>query len=146
MKVGSGKYMYIHKWLREKYGKANHCEHCNKIKKRYVWALKKGFEYGKDVNNFIQLCDSCHRRYDITDEARLKQSKAKLGNKNLLGFKFSLESRAKMSKSHLGKKDTLKTKVKKSIAGKKKIITDLHRQHIKESWVIRKQKKQSSCV
>jgi len=32
--------------------------------KRYEWALRKGREYKRDVNDFIQLCTSCHHKYD----------------------------------------------------------------------------------
>jgi len=74
-------YQRVHQWLAYHYGRAYKCEHCNGTKKskRNEWALKKGFKYEKNVDNFIQLCSSCHKLYDFTEETRKKQSLAKIG-------------------------------------------------------------------
>lgn len=65
-------------------------------------------------------------------ESLLKISKAKKGNTNLLGFKFSEESKKKMSESHKGKPSSSNTKFKKGhvpwCKGKK--FTDEHRKNI----------------
>ena len=57
----------IHKWLRRKYGKAYRCsfDTCRGISKRFEWALRKGRKYERTPYNFIMLCKSCHRTYDI---------------------------------------------------------------------------------
>ncbi len=74
------KYAGIHKWIKRNYGKANHCKFCNGEKaKRFEWALKRGCVYEKDINNYFQLCPSCHRKYDDTLERKLKISKAMKG-------------------------------------------------------------------
>lgn len=60
-------YIGIHAWLRRTYGKAAKCENpkCEaEDVKRFEWALKKGFEYERKRENFIQLCKSCHVEYD----------------------------------------------------------------------------------
>ncbi len=59
-------YVNIHLWLRKEYGKANKCEmeSCDEKSKRFSWALKRGKKYEKKRNNFIQLCHSCHKKYD----------------------------------------------------------------------------------
>jgi len=71
------KYGNIHHWMLNHYGNATKCENkkCqSKNPKRYEWALRKGKQYERDRNNFIQLCPSCHRKYDYTEERRIKQS------------------------------------------------------------------------
>lgn len=72
------RYYSIHAWLKLKYGKASFCENvnCKNTPKRFEWALKKGCVYDRNRDNFIQLCPSCHRKYDITDATRNKMSKS----------------------------------------------------------------------
>ena len=72
-------YNSIHRWIRKNYGSANKCEniHCKGECERFEWALKKGYEYQRDVNNFTQLCSSCHIKYDYTEERKLKLIKSK---------------------------------------------------------------------
>lgn len=63
--VSINEYCAVHNWLRYHYGKPTHCEFCDGIKaKRFEWALKEGYLYEKKRENFIQLCPSCHRKYD----------------------------------------------------------------------------------
>ena len=96
-------YHRVHSWLIYNYGRASKCEFGNckhPNPKRFEWALIKGKKYEKRVNNFIQLCPSCHRKYDITDEIRLKMSlnSANKGKKSpmarpvILNGKFEYES------------------------------------------------------
>lgn len=62
-------YIQIHTWIVRTFGKATKCENkkCSyKNPKRYEWALKKGCEYCRKRENFIMLCPSCHRKYDMT--------------------------------------------------------------------------------
>lgn len=60
-------YWTIHQWLAKNFGKANMCEgeQCNGKSKVYDWALKKGKDYEKNRDNFINLCRSCHKKYDF---------------------------------------------------------------------------------
>jgi hypothetical protein len=53
--LGKSEYSSLHIWLRKNYGNADHCEHCNMKKKKYDWALKHGFDYDYNKNNFIRL-------------------------------------------------------------------------------------------
>ena len=77
-------YHRIHAWIKRNYGKANKCEssNCKKISTSYHWALKKGFNYEKARENFIMLCQSCHKIYDMNDLVRDKMSKSKQGEKH----------------------------------------------------------------
>lgn len=74
--VDSLEYVYIHKWINYHYGKASCCqsENCKGKSKRFEWALIKGMAYERDIKNYIQLCASCHRYYDVTETTRLKLS------------------------------------------------------------------------
>jgi len=75
-------YGAIHIYLRKEYGKADHCEFCNsKIAKRFEWALKSGLRYSININDYLQLCPSCHRKYDETEERKLKISISHKGKK-----------------------------------------------------------------
>ena len=70
-------YTAKHIWISKHYGKANKCENmeckyprinANNVviekPKRYEWAnLSK--KYKRDKSDFIQLCASCHRRWDM---------------------------------------------------------------------------------
>ena len=74
-------YQKIHCWLRYHYRKANHCDNpeCPKTCKYFSWALKKGKELEKNRDNFIQLCYSCHTKYDFTEERKKHLSKIMKG-------------------------------------------------------------------
>ena len=77
-------YVAIHIWLKNKLGKANRCENPNciypkKIKYRKPIIKSKRFEWAsisrkslRDKNDYVQLCPSCHRKYDI-NKLTLKQ-------------------------------------------------------------------------
>ena len=57
-------YAAIHKWIGRRLGKASKCEHCGiEGKKKYEWSNKSG-NYTADLNDWQQLCVSCHRKYD----------------------------------------------------------------------------------
>lgn len=79
------RYISIHSWIKYHYGKANHCSNqsCTFLNpKRYEYALKKGKEYEKKIDNYIPLCVSCHRKYDFTEQKRQRIGISKLGNHN----------------------------------------------------------------
>lgn len=65
-KISRSEYGKIHRWLKKEYGPANLCSNskCAGKYKNYNWALKKNCYYKKLRRNFIQLCVSCHRKYD----------------------------------------------------------------------------------
>ena len=61
-------YRLIHNWLNTEFGKANKCENqnCTKKSNNYDYALIKGKSYERKKENFMQLCKSCHKKYDNT--------------------------------------------------------------------------------
>ena len=62
-------YFKVHQWLRRNLVKVNKCHQCESVtESKYEWALITGLEYEKKAENFIELCTSCHRKYDMTKE------------------------------------------------------------------------------
>jgi hypothetical protein len=46
-------------------GKPSKCEHCEREdKKKYEWA-NIDHKYARKIEDYIRLCTSCHRLYDI---------------------------------------------------------------------------------
>ena len=60
-------YVALHTWVRKKLGTPDTCTQCRfKSKNNYKmhWANISG-EYKRDVKDFIRLCASCHKKYDL---------------------------------------------------------------------------------
>lgn len=108
-------YNVLHIWIKRKYGKASKCENpkCTHKSKYFDWSLIKGKRYERRIENFWQLCRSCHLAYDYTDEMRSRVGKRmsqfwnKPENKQKLiefrtGSKHTEESKKLMSIKHSG--------------------------------------------
>lgn len=65
-------YSTVHNWISRNYGKASKCEMpgCNGKYNVFHWALKTGKVYEKNIENFMQMCASCHGKYDMTKETK----------------------------------------------------------------------------
>ena len=74
-------YVRVHYWLKKNYGRASKCDmkDCLGISKKYEWALKRGKKYEMKRKNFLNLCKSCHSKYDSTDSTKEKIGKANRG-------------------------------------------------------------------
>lgn len=70
-------YTAKHDWIRRHYGHASKCEHCGIKNSKYQWANKDG-KYRRGVSDYIQLCRSCHGKYD---HLRLYGDKCRRGHK-----------------------------------------------------------------
>lgn len=70
-------YRAVHAWLRKTHGNATKCENPNCVYPRkdargklmekprqYQWANISG-RYERDINDFKQLCPSCHKLFDL---------------------------------------------------------------------------------
>ena len=70
----------VHRWLDTMFGKPRTCvnPNCPKKSSTFDWCLITGKQYLRRRENFLRMCRSCHRRYDMTEE------KKKQGIKNLL--------------------------------------------------------------
>ena len=58
-KVG---YYGLHTWVQRQLGKALKCQNCGNIEK-VEWA-NKNHKYERNLEDWIQLCYKCHRKYD----------------------------------------------------------------------------------
>ena len=60
-KVG---YTGLHNWVRNKLGSPSRCEFCGTLKaKKFEWC-NKDHKYKRNLNDWLRLCTSCHRKYD----------------------------------------------------------------------------------
>jgi hypothetical protein len=64
-------YSAVHLRIRTAYGNADHCEHCGATDdRRYEWAYggpdhaAGGLPFSADFADYIQLCKTCHIRFD----------------------------------------------------------------------------------
>jgi len=59
-------YNVIHTALKRANGNAKKCisKTCTRKSTNYDWALRKGHIYSRDIKSYIQLCRSCHLKYD----------------------------------------------------------------------------------
>lgn len=72
-KGGNVGYVGLHQWVRRNLGKPTRCSKCGKQSKKpriIQWANIDG-KYRRDLNDFIPLCCSCHKLYDIAIRATL---------------------------------------------------------------------------
>lgn len=67
-------YSTLHGWLLRSYGSLNNfpCSKCGNFGRRTERALIKGREYSRNEEDYIPLCPSCHRKYDMTEETKMK--------------------------------------------------------------------------
>ncbi len=166
-------YWRVHAWLQYRYGKATKCENpeCPQKSNNYSWALLKGKKYGKKRENFIQLCYSCHAKYDFTEHTRellRKINKNKIVSKETrqkhsnarLGKPLSEETKRKISKIRLERKKRLgylnspetREKIRKARIGKK--LTEEAKRKVSEArkgkpthkWTIKSRKKLSESL
>lgn len=58
-------YANLHRWVYRHKGSPQKCEHCKTIEKiKYHWANLSG-KYKRNLDDWIRLCVSCHKKYDI---------------------------------------------------------------------------------
>ena len=60
-------YRALHSWVRRWLGTPDTCEHCGKVGltgKKINWA-NKSHKYFRELNDWIRLCVSCHKKYDL---------------------------------------------------------------------------------
>lgn len=54
----------VHMWIKKIRGKASKCEHCKRTdRKKYEWC-SKDHKYTRNAEDYLELCTSCHRKYD----------------------------------------------------------------------------------
>jgi len=90
-KVG---YYGLHRWIRKYKPKSDICEICNRKKKLQL--ANKDHTYKRDVNDYMWLCSTCHKEYDIQNNNVRREPWC-------TGLKLSKKHIENLSKSHLGK-------------------------------------------
>jgi hypothetical protein len=77
-KGSSVSYRGLHQWVRRKKGKPMKCSHCGKESKTpkvIQWANIDG-TYRRHLDDFIPLCASCHKIYDIRIQSNRRSQSA----------------------------------------------------------------------
>jgi len=77
-KGNNAAYSTIHIYLVKHNGRATHCENpdCQGKSRRFEWALKPGHQYTHNIEDYLQLCKSCHVLMDMSSETPKKISEA----------------------------------------------------------------------
>ena len=77
MNINYEEYNLIHAWLRRNHGSANVCLNiaCKGKSSDYEYALKRGFNHEKNLNNYLTLCKTCHHEYDKDGKKWQRNSK-----------------------------------------------------------------------
>lgn len=74
-------YFGVHTWIKRHFGNPQYCEHCKRTnKKKYEWA-NINHRYRRVKKDYLRLCVSCHRKYDIEKNGYYEKWKASI-NKN----------------------------------------------------------------
>lgn len=63
LKAGSAEYQRLHRWVRKNKLKTGICDNC-KLEDKTYFANISG-EYKWSLDDFIELCSICHKRFDI---------------------------------------------------------------------------------
>lgn len=72
-------YASIHQFLIRTYGKAPFCVWDSKHQStKFEWANVTG-KYTTELEDYLPMCPSCHRRFDFTEETRQKMSATRKG-------------------------------------------------------------------
>lgn len=80
-KGNKASYSALHYWVKRKLGKPKKCILCNSIK-RVQWA-NKSHKYKRDLDDWLELCQKCHIKYDKNSWGSIKLKYTKNGTKLL---------------------------------------------------------------
>lgn len=59
-------YLAMHSWVNRCLGKPKKCEHCGATaKERKLGWANKDHKYRRNLGDYISLCWSCHKKYDL---------------------------------------------------------------------------------
>jgi len=58
-------YYALHDWVRRRFHKNMLCEICGADDKKVYHLANKSGEYKRDLSDWMRLCVSCHKKYDL---------------------------------------------------------------------------------
>ncbi len=63
-----------HQWLTKNIGRPTFCcnSECKHKSQLFEWCLKRDKIYSHNPDDYLWLCRSCHRKYDLTEAKKLK--------------------------------------------------------------------------
>lgn len=118
-------YTGLHMHLVRTYGNAPLCIWGENHTSRLEWANVSGV-YTKNLEDYLPMCASCHRKFDITEETRTKNRKNALGNthrrKTVHQYTLTGEKIATFESLHHAAKtaDILVTSIANNLGGRSK--------------------------
>lgn len=67
----------MHQWLHANVIDPKSCSNkkCDGTNKLFEWCLKRGRKYSHNPDDYLWLCRSCHRQYDLTPEKKAQAIK-----------------------------------------------------------------------
>ncbi len=78
--LSASEYVAAHRWIRKIVGPPIYCSNDRSHEaKRFEWSNISG-TYERDISDWAQLCPSCHRKKDYTDEQKKLMSIKKMGH------------------------------------------------------------------
>lgn len=82
----SDSYSTIHKYLASHYVKDGICISCGPAR-RTEWALLHGREHSRNIDDYQEMCHSCHMRYDQLGHEVTQETRDKIGRGNVVSLK-----------------------------------------------------------
>lgn len=71
-------YATVHQWVYRHKEDPKKCEHCGASDKKLQWA-NKSHEYKRDLDDWLRLCISCHRKHDLDENGNKRNDTKKYG-------------------------------------------------------------------
>src|SRR6516165_10674426 len=111
LESGSREYNRIHGIVRDTYGLAAeyYCIECEKPAHEWAWQHDKNPQL---ITSYEPLCYSCHKKYDMTEEKKVKMRAQLICARSERGNQSEYNTGSKNGKAILGDKDVLEIRIK----------------------------------
>jgi hypothetical protein len=125
LRPNTSEYVKLHRWVNAQFPRTGKCEHCGATDRRTEYASKSHARYTKNRADWLELCKSCHRKYDgrIPTEAIASN----------IGRHPNAATRAKIGAVHRGKVVSAETRAKLSAAAKRKKLSPAHKEKLRQA-------------
>jgi hypothetical protein len=119
-------YSGIHTYLLREYGNAPECIWDKSHTSRLEWANVSG-AYTTDLEDYLPMCASCHRKFDVTENQRnITAERARGNNWATAGMVYQLTAEGKLINSYISSQaaarqsGVLRTAIANTLAGRTK--------------------------